>query len=120
MNRQMTAQFQNVSVNAQPPPQSQSTPQNPSAPPPVQPAPSNPTPSFLHPSSNQWQSTSDFLPPPPAPPIMRSGGIPAPTPQEVSTPRRITRSQGTPRGDIGDKDRNPYKKGNRREGGGVV
>jgi hypothetical protein len=44
----------------------------------------------------------------------------------MDSPRRVTRSQagagaGTPaKGDIGDKERNPYRKGTRREGGGVV
>ena len=122
--RQMTAQFQQTSIS--PTSQSSYSP-SPSPNPPHQsaPAPSS-APNFLHPNSNQWQTTSDFLPPPPAPPILRSGGIPV-SHSAVVSPRRVTRSQagagaggGTPKGDIGDKERNPYRKGTRREGGGVV
>jgi len=119
ISSQMTAQFQQTSIS--PPPQSQSqsqsTPRSQS-----QYTPPSQTPTFLHPNSNQWQTTSDFLPPPPQPPILRSGGIPS-TPAIVDSPRRVTRSQAgsTPaKGDIGDKERNPYRKGTRREGGGVV
>ncbi|WWD19366.1 pH-response regulator protein palA/RIM20 [Kwoniella shandongensis] len=134
---QITAQFQNVSVSEPsqlsrqnhspslpvqyqptPPPQQQS-------PPPRAPSPPRSF-SLAHPSSTQWQSTTDFLPPPPPPPILRSGGIQtqprsAPPPPADSTPRRVTRaSAAAARGPIGDAEKNPYKKGTRREGGGVI
>ncbi|WRT68722.1 pH-response regulator protein palA/RIM20 [Kwoniella shivajii] len=128
----ITKQFQNVSFNEPPAqPQTQhrqqyspapaSQPQV-SSPPPR--APSPPRQFLPHPNSNQWQSTSDFLPPPPPPPILRSGGIQtqprsAPPPPADSTPRRVTRASAA-RGNIGDAEKNPYSKGTRRGGGGVI
>ncbi|WWC71251.1 pH-response regulator protein palA/RIM20 [Kwoniella pini CBS 10737] len=142
---QITKQFQNVSFNdsapshAPPPPtqehqifdtspsyhpQSHNSTSSISSPTPRVPSPAK---TFLaHPSSNQWQSGADFLPPPPPPPILRSGGIQtqprsAPPPPSVSTPRRVTRaSAAAAKGPIGDAEKNPYAKGTRRGGGGVV
>ncbi|KAK4690084.1 hypothetical protein P7C73_g49, partial [Tremellales sp. Uapishka_1] len=139
---QITNRFDNMSVAGTPPPQLQqqqsyqsqpyqSPSPSPSTPPQLRPAPQGA--SFLaHPSSSQWQTTSDFLPPPPPPPILRSGGIQtqprAPPPplqgqyhenEAEMTPRRSTRNKATPT-TIGDSERNPYQKGKRRAGGGVV
>ncbi|EJT53233.1 hypothetical protein A1Q1_07157 [Trichosporon asahii var. asahii CBS 2479] len=103
----------------------------PLSPPPQSPAPSSfaptpvpapvparePAPFLAHPSSAQWTS-ADLLPPPP-PPAIRSGGVrqaPASAPAP-DTPRRVTRSQ---KGPIGDPDVNPYKKGSRKGGEGVI
>ncbi|ORY32117.1 BRO1-like domain-domain-containing protein [Naematelia encephala] len=136
----ITQSFSNISVSG---PSSQSSspaisssPYQPtSSPPPASVAPPpNRQPAFglPHPSSNQWQSGADLLPPPPPPPILRSGGVQTqpraapPAPPLLDTPRRVTRSQtgaGTPSGAksaIGDSERNPYSRGTRREGGGVV
>ncbi|CAD6580577.1 MAG: pH-response regulator protein palA/rim20 [Tremellales sp. Tagirdzhanova-0007] len=94
---------------------------------------SSPPTSLPHPSSTQWQASSDLLPPPPPPPpILRSGGVQiqprqatSATSIPVDSPRRITRSSAVAtatagRGPIGDPQKNPYSKGSRREGGGVV
>ncbi|WVW85259.1 pH-response regulator protein palA/RIM20 [Kwoniella bestiolae CBS 10118] len=133
---QITQQFHNVSFeeppshSPSPSPASHQQPSYTSTSPPAQrnaPPPSPPkTFSLSHPSSGQWQSSSDFLPPPPPPPILRSGGIQtqpraAPPPPADATPRRVTRaSAAANRGPIGDAERNPYSKGTRRGGGGVV
>ncbi|OCF35794.1 pH-response regulator protein palA/RIM20 [Kwoniella heveanensis BCC8398] len=128
---QITQQFQNVTFSEPPSPPAETYTPPPSQPPshmsPPLRAPSPPrTLSLAHPSSNQWQSSSDFLPPPPPPPILRSGGVQtqpraAPTPPADSTPRRVTRaSAAATRGPIGDTEKNPYRKGTRREGGGVI
>ncbi|WWC90377.1 pH-response regulator protein palA/RIM20 [Kwoniella dendrophila CBS 6074] len=147
---QITKQFQNVSFSEstlshshspspapsqtqqyhQPPQQQQSRPySSPIAQQPSLPRQSTPPKTFSlsHPSSGQWQSSSDFLPPPPPPPILRSGGIQtqprlAPPPPADSTPRRVTRASAAAasRGPIGDAEKNPYSKGTRRGGGGVV
>lgn len=101
-----------------PPPQSQapstfapSSNTVPALPPAREPAPFLP-----HPNSSQWTS-ADLLPPPP-PPAIRSGGVrQAPAPPAPDTPRRVTRSQ---KGPIGDPDVNPYKKGSRKGGEGVI
>lgn len=125
-HRQITAGLQNVSVS----PQSQASSSSSSSsyrspsPPPPQPSPRA---TFLaHPSSSQWQSGNDLLPPPPPPPILRSGGVQtqphAAPPPPIDTPRRMTRSTAAAagRGPIGDSQKNPYSKGSRREGGGVI
>ncbi|KAL7422504.1 pH-response regulator protein palA/rim20 [Cryptotrichosporon argae] len=141
----LTAQLQHVSINNSPalspvatpsaPSQLHSPPLSrpgcpPSAPAPPPPAPSALSFSLAHPSSAAWQSGADFLPPPPPPPILRSGGVqtqprappPPPVAVAVDSPRRVTRSQAgqVREAPIGDPERNPYKKGNRRGGEGVV
>ncbi|WVR09313.1 pH-response regulator protein palA/RIM20 [Kwoniella sp. DSM 27419] len=132
---QITSQLQHVNFSDPSPPPSQPYTPPPqqsqhsyTQPPPPRAASPPRTLSLAHPSSTNWQSSSDFLPPPPPPPILRSGGVqtqpraapPAPVDPTV-TPRRVTRaSTAANKGPIGDAERNPYRKGTRREGGGVV
>ncbi|WOO78376.1 pH-response regulator protein palA/RIM20 [Vanrija pseudolonga] len=144
---QLSSQFQNVTFaeppapspplaqqTYSPPAQHYSNPTSPFAAPQTLPhsSPSPPAaapaPSFSlpHPNSSAWQASDAFLPPPPPPPILRSGGVqtqprvaPAPPAPAVDSPRRVTRSAAR-QAPIGDPDRNPYKKGSRGGGEGVI
>jgi programmed cell death 6-interacting protein len=106
-------------------------------------AASPPTTFLPRPSSMQWQSAADFLPPP----VVRTGGIAHPvaatplgppaapsTPLKVvrpslpesfqspavDSPRRVTRASAR-QGPIGDPQNNPYKKGTgSRSGEGII
>lgn len=138
---QLAQQFQNTGFHEHPSspppqqPQQQQPPhqwQSPPAPPTALPprissaasTPQPPPPSFLaNPNSSQWQSANDLLPPPPPQPVLRSGGVPtrpAPQPRVVDSPRRVTRASARNLDPIGDPDVNPYKKGTRGGGEGVI
>jgi programmed cell death 6-interacting protein len=113
------AQFSHAPAAFSPPPPAPYSPPAPARGPPS----FKPSFSLSHPSSSQWQTEADFLPPPPPAPVLRSTAPRAAPPQPQSpapsTPsKRVTRSSG--RADIGDAARNPYQKGVRKEGGGVV
>ncbi|BEI84836.1 hypothetical protein CcaverHIS002_0502370 [Cutaneotrichosporon cavernicola] len=96
-----------------------STPQTFSPAPATSPPPVT-APFLAHPSSAQWQSSADFLPPPPPQPVIRSGGVPSrAAAPAVDSPRRMTRSQAR-QGPIGDPDHNPYRKEGKRRGEGVI
>ncbi|GMK55878.1 hypothetical protein CspeluHIS016_0209340 [Cutaneotrichosporon spelunceum] len=90
------------------------------SPPPATSPPPTVAPFLAHPSSAQWQSSADFLPPPPPQPVIRSGEVPLRAPATaVDSPRRMTRSQAR-QGPIGDPDHNPYRKEGKRRGEGVL
>lgn len=127
---QLTQQFQNTSFSENPNPSPNPSPpqwQSPPAPTPprissVSPPAPAPAPSFLaNPNSSQWQSATDLLPPPPPQPVLRSGGVPRPAPPPpVDSPRRATRASTRNQAPIGDPNVNPYKKGTRGGGEGVI
>ncbi|EIW68315.1 hypothetical protein TREMEDRAFT_63488 [Tremella mesenterica DSM 1558] len=117
----ITTQFQNTHIDSLP----RTTASQPLPPPP----PKQVTFALSHPNSGQWTSGADLLPPPPPQPILRSGGVPQAA-QSVDSPRRMTRSQAaaavscmqpkTESPPIGDRGANPYKRGGRRGGEGVI